>query len=514
MDRRMRRTGPIMLRSSAHADSTRPATSPPPRHDADPDYRHAQREKLAAWKEDQAARLAAADRSRESDEERRRWVLAGPPLYCAGPPSVLRGPQNTCRCPCRHMQRKLHLETEKKKTAVAAWREQQREQHQHQLDRARVANDAAKRLLERRRNRPAPVVNERLFPTCRAADGTPAEGVSAVGFGQRRQGSAGRCRAASVEPRTMPERPPESEKTESEKLREAEERSRQREHVRLWRVQQDALKQRREASLAARKVKEKQEWRRRAEEKRKDLADLQTAGPAAHNSKEAASCPDTAHPPFTAPDDPAAAARLAAAETAFREIRRRFEQPLPPPTPPTKAEGQPAADAETAAVAMSGSDDGSEGDGSGACGGGGGEEVVFYKLVGAARVTVRETFAYDSEIVGELQQGDVISVYEVRLNGRGQLRLRCGPDPTAPAGGAGGESAAAAEQAQGWVSQHHFPSREPIFEPMLNRNRERQRNGEYQFREANAWYAAHPGDSKSAHTLIQNTQADVTGVVS
>eukprot|EP01052_Picozoa_sp_SAG31_P013302 SAG31_NODE_797_length_12029_cov_13.875692_9_plen_243_part_00 len=132
------------------------------------------------------------------------------------------------------------------------------------------------------------------------------------------------------------------------------------------------------------------------------------------------------------------------------------------------------------------SDDGSEGD---APGNAHGKEsaLSYYKLTGGSKATVRAEFAYDSQIVGELKQGATICVFEVRLNGRGQVRLRFGPDIS----NSKEEGTSSVEDetcpSAGWVDQHDFPSREPLFEPQLNRNHQRQRNGEYQFREANAW---------------------------
>ena len=57
---------------------------------------------------------------------------------------------------------------------MAVGREQQKQQQEQQLERARVAEEAAKHLKEKLKSRPV-VVNERLFPTCKAAESMPSK---------------------------------------------------------------------------------------------------------------------------------------------------------------------------------------------------------------------------------------------------------------------------------------------------------------------------------------------------
>jgi SAM-dependent methyltransferase len=226
-------------------------------------------------------------------------------------------------------------------------------------------------------------------------------------------------------------------------------RRQQKEELRLWRQQQD------EVAARAAALKEKQEkarqqaWKDRAKALREDLKKRAATAAKGHGKPAPVELP----PQFQV--------QLSRTQTAFAALRRDFEEDLSQvilaqsePAEP-EPEPEPELEADPARRAI----------------------IAQYKVVvPTTKFTV--AFSVDSEMGGELTEGEVVEVLEIRRNARGQARLRLyrsRPDLRT-------DDEGNSVEVEAWTSEATWPAETPLLE-LLPPEKRKGGASDFQFRE-------------------------------
>ena len=253
----------------------------------------------------------------------------------------------------------------------------------------------------------------------------------------------------------------------SSAAKEERRREKQKEELRLWRQQQEQMA----AKTAAEKEQKEKMQLKAWQDKAKALRVKRAAAAAA--AKEA-SKPALQELPTEF------RVQQSRTQNVFAMLRRDFENDLSDVISAAAQPANPEPELEPESEAEQCSD-----------------AVARFKVI-AATVKITASFSVDSEVVGELVEGDIVEALEIRRNARGQARLRINrPSPAFRIDDQGNSVVAEA-----WASEATWPKQTPMLE-LVPPERRKGSASEFQFREGGG-----DGTAWDKRFLLQATEGE------